>query len=211
LRHRRDVALRGGVHESDGRLEGERGARGGAAEVNERGGQADGAMAAGVEEAHVVEEDHAAGRGGIGGGHDQRADERVEAARFVDDGGAEPVEALAEDAGLRRDGARTKVGSARDDDAGGFALGVGIDDVDGVHRAGSRAGEGEAAGGLSASSNRQEVTNSRPGACRVSKARIISTGMELPLMMASWKSRSVMRPEPTSSLCKARNCRPPTM
>jgi hypothetical protein len=49
-------------------------------EVLERGGEADGPVAAGVEESDIVEEDHAADSGGVLGGHDEGADDGVVAA-----------------------------------------------------------------------------------------------------------------------------------
>ena len=72
-----------------------------AAEVRERDDDADGAVAAHAEVADVVEEDDAGGAGRIGRLAEQRADDDVGAARLVDDGGAEAVEAVAEDRARR--------------------------------------------------------------------------------------------------------------
>jgi hypothetical protein len=52
---------------------------------------------------------------------------------LVDDGRTEVVEPVAEDAGLLGDAAAAQVGPTLDDDAGGFAFGVGVDGVNGLH------------------------------------------------------------------------------
>jgi hypothetical protein len=87
-------------------------------------------VSAHAEGADVIEEDDPAGAGRVGGFCQESADEDIRAAGFVDDGGAEVVVLGAEDLELVGDGARAEIGSAGDDDAGGFAAGVAVDDLD---------------------------------------------------------------------------------
>ena len=88
----------------------------------------DRAVDAHVERAHVVEEDHAGGRIGITRFHQQRTDHRLVSARLAGDRSTERVVFVAEDPGPFLDGAVPQVRSALDDDPGGFAFGVTVDD-----------------------------------------------------------------------------------
>src|SRR5207249_2350918 len=76
--------------DADGRVEAVR-AGGDAAEVGQRDGDADGAVAAHADGADVVEEDDAGDAGRLGRLAQQGADEHGGAARLVDHGGAEIV------------------------------------------------------------------------------------------------------------------------
>ena len=105
-----------------------------AAEVRERDDEADGAVAAHLQHADVVEENDAGDAGLVRGRTEQRADQHVRAARFVHDGGAETVVLRGEHFELLRDAAAAEVGPAADDDARGFAAGVGVNDLDALHR-----------------------------------------------------------------------------
>ena len=67
------------------------------------------------------------------GAHEQRADDRVRAARLVDDGRAIGVELVAEAAAPSGERPVAEVGAAVDDQARGFAAGVRIDDADLFH------------------------------------------------------------------------------
>ena len=96
----------------------------------ESGHEADGAVAAHAEVADVVEEDDRGGAGGVGGGKEEGADDDIGAAGFVDDGGAEGVVVIAEGLETVGEGAGAQIRSAGDDDACGFAGGVGVDDLD---------------------------------------------------------------------------------
>ena len=69
-------------------------------------------MAAHGEAADVVEEDDAGHAGRITGLDQQRAHQHVRPARFIDDGGTEPVKLAAEPLELLRQRPRTKGGPA---------------------------------------------------------------------------------------------------
>jgi hypothetical protein len=92
-------------------------------------------MAAHAEIADVVEEDHAGGAGGIDGRAQQRADDRVGAARFIDYGRAKEIVLGAEEFEAFGERPRAEVRTAVDDQARGLAAGVGVDEVDGLHEA----------------------------------------------------------------------------
>ena len=101
-----------------------------AAQVGEGDHEADGAVAAHVEEADVIEEDHAGLAGGVVRLAEQGADDGVVAARLIDDGGADVIE-VRRGTGRGVPGrAAAEIGAAGNDDAGGLAAGVGIDDAD---------------------------------------------------------------------------------
>ncbi len=102
-------------------------------EVCQRGDQADGAVAAHAEVATVVEEDHSGTGFGIDRCAEQGADQYVAAARFEDAGGAPGVVALAEQAPALGHVALAEIGKAVDDQAGGLAAGMRIDDADALH------------------------------------------------------------------------------
>lgn len=87
---------------------------------------ADRTMKAGVKAGEIIEEDNSGDAGGICRFAEAGSDDGVEAARFVDEGGADPVGFVLEEiaSGHSSDG---KV-EAGDDGAGGFAAGVGVDD-----------------------------------------------------------------------------------
>lgn len=104
-----------------------------AAYVFESYGEADGAVSAHIEIADVIEEDDAGGTVGFEGFAEKCADDGVITAGFVDDGGAEMVEVAAEALEAFVEGAVAEVGEAFDDETGGFAAGVGINNSDAVH------------------------------------------------------------------------------
>lgn len=111
-------------------------------EVSERGDETDGSVAAHAEEPHIIKEDDTGNAGGVGWGNQDRADEHIGAARFIDGGGAEVVEARPEDGELLGGVAGPEVGSAGDDDARGFAAGVGVDDGDAVRHGRPQSSQG---------------------------------------------------------------------
>ncbi|MCY1442721.1 hypothetical protein D9M71_591020 [compost metagenome] len=103
------------------------------AQVLQRGDQADGAVAAHVQVAGVVEEDHAAGgvrrhRLAVEGAH-----QYVVAARFQQAGTAPVVMPLAQGVALLGHGAAGQLGKALHHQASGFAAGVGVDDMYAFH------------------------------------------------------------------------------
>ncbi len=59
--------------------------------------------------------------------------------------------------------------------------------------------------------NLQEERKSRGRDWPSRRARTISTGIRFIRRIASWNSRLVIRPAPTVSACRARNCNPPIM
>ena len=95
--------------------------------------ESDGSVAAHVEEADVVKEDHAGLARRVVRFAEQRADNGVVAARLVDDGGADVIEVGAKAVEAFLDWAAAEIGAAGDDDARGLAAGVGIDYVDPSH------------------------------------------------------------------------------
>ena len=97
------------------------------AQVGQRHGDADRAVAAHAEVADVVEEDDAGGGGRIDRLEDQGADHHVRAARLVDDGRAERVVTVAEDREAIGHRAVAELGPARDHHAGRLAAGVRVD------------------------------------------------------------------------------------
>lgn len=97
--------------------------------VGERDGEADGAMAAHVEVADVVEEDDARRTGGVSGFAEQGSDHGVGSAGFVADGGTVAVELGAEEVEAFAERSVAQRGATGDDEAGGFAGGMGINDV----------------------------------------------------------------------------------
>ena len=101
-----------------------------AAKVSKGDGHADGAVAAHMEIANIVKEDHSTDATRIVGLADQSADHDVGAARLVDDGGPKLVEVKTEALPALRQRAAAQVRSARDNDASRLAAGVGINDLD---------------------------------------------------------------------------------
>ena len=101
-----------------------------AAQMRERDGDADGSVSAHAQVAGVVEEDDAGCRRWIDRLHEIGAHKHVGAARFAKDGAAEVVVAAAEmfKAFGERSGARIR--KAIQNAAGGFARGVGVDDLE---------------------------------------------------------------------------------
>ena len=92
--------------------------------------EADGSVAAHIEEADVVKEDDAGLARRVVRFAEQRADNGVVTARLVDHGGADVIEVGAKAVEAFLDWAAAEIGAAGDDDARGFAAGVGIDYVD---------------------------------------------------------------------------------
>ncbi|MNP02541.1 hypothetical protein D3C76_943960 [compost metagenome] len=103
------------------------------AQVLQRGDQADGAVAAHVQVAGVVEEDHPAG----GVGRDRRAVQRayqyIVAAWFQQAGAAPVIVQLAQLVALLGHAAAVQLREAFDHQAGWFAAGVRVDDVNVFH------------------------------------------------------------------------------
>ena len=67
------------------------------------------------------------------GWHEECADDGIGAARFVDDGGAIGVEVAAEAGNAFGERPGAKIGTAGEDEAGGFAAGMGVEHVDRFH------------------------------------------------------------------------------
>ena len=101
------------------------------AEVRERGHEADRAVPAHAEAAHVVEKDHADVAPGAVRRHEQRTHHHIRAARLVDHCGPEPVVLAPKPLHPLRQRSAPEVGPAAEDQPRGFARGVGIEDVDG--------------------------------------------------------------------------------
>ena len=97
--------------------------------VGERDGEADGAVAAHVEVADVIEEDDAGRTGGVSRFAEEGSDYGVRGAGFVADGGAVAVEPGAEEVETLAQRSVAESGATGDDEAGGFAGGMGINDV----------------------------------------------------------------------------------
>ncbi len=100
-----------------------------AAEMRQRHRGADRPMAAHAEKADVVEEDQPGGASRILRLAQQRADQRVEAARLVDDESPDMIEFLGEALAPLGERAAAERRPAFDDEPRRFALGVGIDDA----------------------------------------------------------------------------------
>jgi len=84
-------------------------------------------MEAGVEVGEVIEEDDSGDAGGVGRRAEAGSDDGVEAAGFVDEGGADPIGIFGKVI-ASGDGSGGEV-EAGDDAAGGLAASVGIDDL----------------------------------------------------------------------------------
>lgn len=102
-----------------------------ATKVSQRGDDADGAVTAHPEITDIIEEDDTRCGGGIFRLAEERADEHVGAAWFVDDRGPERIVLRGEAAGAMRERMIAKVGPPGDHDPGGLARSMGIDDLDG--------------------------------------------------------------------------------
>ncbi len=100
--------------------------------VGEGDGEADGPVAAHMEVTYIVEEDDADGAGGVSGFAEQGSDYRVRGAGFVADRGAVTVEPGAEEVQAFAQRSVAERGATGDDEAGGFAGGMGINDVNSV-------------------------------------------------------------------------------
>ena len=93
--------------------------------------QSDGAVETAVETGHVVEENNTGDAVGVGGFAEVGPHDGLESAGFENEGTAEPVGFGGEEV-PRGEGSRSGAdGCAIDDDAGGFASGVGVDDTNG--------------------------------------------------------------------------------
>ena len=100
------------------------------AEVSERDGDADRAVAAHAEIADVVEEDDPDDAGRVGRFAEHRADHHVRAAGLVHHGRAEAVVPVAKDRQPLGHRPPAQVGRTREDDPRGLAAGVGVDHAD---------------------------------------------------------------------------------
>ena len=100
-------------------------------EVFEGFDQPDGAVETAVETGYVVEENNTGDAVGVGGFAEVGSHDGLESAGFENEGTAEPVGFGGEEV-PRGEGSRSGAdGCAIDDDAGGFASGVGVDDTNG--------------------------------------------------------------------------------
>ncbi|CAM2160551.1 hypothetical protein PT2222_80135 [Paraburkholderia tropica] len=108
-------------------------ARRDAAHVRERHDQADRAVSAHAEKAHVVEENDARRTGRIVRLAEQRADHHVGAARLADDACAHAVEVAAENLEPLGERSAAQLGAAFGHEPRGLAAGMGIDDGEGFH------------------------------------------------------------------------------
>ena len=104
-----------------------------AAQVCEGDNDPDCAVTAHAKISDVVKEDDACDARFVARFAQERADEYVGAAGLVDDGGPETVVMLPKSPELVGDRTAAQVGSPADDDACGFAAGMGIDDLDSRH------------------------------------------------------------------------------
>jgi len=132
----RDVAVgvELGLDRADGGVE-PMPARPDAAQVRQRRDDADRAVPAHAQQAHVVEEDHARHAARRARLDQQRAHHRVAAARLAGHRGAEGVVVACELGALVGQRGAAQRGAAFEHDARGLAGGVGIDDDDLVHAA----------------------------------------------------------------------------
>src|SRR3984885_15175390 len=99
-------------------------------QVRQRGDQSDGAVHTHAEISNVVEENYASGAGRIGGLAENSADNHFGAARFIGERAAEIIGIEAKALELLSYRAAAEVRSAADNNSGGLATGVGIDDMD---------------------------------------------------------------------------------
>ena len=104
-----------------------------AAQMRERDNEADRPVPAHLEHADVVEEDDTRDARLVARFHEQRADNHIRAARFVDHGGAEAVVLLAKNLLLFGHRAAAEFRPAADDDARRFTAGVRVNDLDSFH------------------------------------------------------------------------------
>src|SRR3984957_17219639 len=93
-------------------------------------------MPAHAQIAHVIEENDSDFATGTLRRDEQRAHQRIRAARLVPDGGTERGEAIAESLHSLRQGPIPEVRAALDHQARGFTAGVRIDDADLAHAQG---------------------------------------------------------------------------
>lgn len=102
-------------------------ARGDAAEVGEGCHDANGSVETPLKVGDVVEENDSGDAGGVGGVAEAGAHHGIESARLVDQGGPNPVSFL----GQKITGNQRALGKgdACDDSSGGFAAGMGVDDL----------------------------------------------------------------------------------
>jgi len=141
--HVRAMAIRGHVLNGDAAIGAQRSAHrayrslnavlatANATKVSQGGDDADRAVTTHPEITNVIEEDDTRCGGGIFRLAEERADEHVGAAGFVDDRGPERIVLRGEAAGAMRERMIAKVWSPRDHDPGGLARSMGIDDLDG--------------------------------------------------------------------------------
>ena len=127
------VRVQNGAHGSDGSLDAVLAGLD-AIQKGEGRDEADGAVTTHAEVSNIIKEDDAGGAGGINGIAEQRADDYVGASRLVHDCGtkiivlaAKTLEALGKRAGA-------EIGASTDNDASGFASGVGVDDANSAGR-----------------------------------------------------------------------------
>lgn len=100
-------------------------------EVFEGFDQSDGAVETAVETGYVIEENNTGDAVGVGGFAEVSSHDGLESAGFENKGTAEPVAFGGEEV-PRGEGSRSRAfGCAIDDDAGGFASGMGVDDTNG--------------------------------------------------------------------------------
>lgn len=95
--------------------------------------QADGAMSAHVEHAHVIKKDDPSSVGWVAGRTEQGTNQYVAATRLIDDGRAEVIEMGSETQPLVRQCVPRKFRHSCDNDAGWFTTGVGVYDINSVH------------------------------------------------------------------------------
>lgn len=104
--------------------------RGNPAQMVEAREDSDGAVTTHSEESHVVEEEDATEGVGLGGWHQEGADEDIGASGFIDDGRAVVIEVFLELGKPLGTGTRHQRGATGKDQTGGFTSRVGINDLD---------------------------------------------------------------------------------
>ena len=129
-----------GRHDSGRRLDAMNAVAFDLSEVLESGDEADDAVTAHLEISGVVEKDRGCGAGRIGRRAEDCADERVRAARFADDCGAEAIKIFLQSLALLLQRAAAKVRATFDNNTCRLARGVRVDDAyhsqGGAHEAG---------------------------------------------------------------------------
>jgi len=102
--------------------------------VRKRSDKANRAVAAHVEVAHVIEEDHARCATSIIRFAEKRPDEHVRTTRFINDGGPKAIMPLSKDFHTLPQRTIAQIRAPLDDDARRLSSSVGIDDSDLLHQ-----------------------------------------------------------------------------